>query len=244
MNVTLLHHTPLWLADKAIGKCWAKPTADMEYVYHTEYGDEYTKPGPGCNTERIDRVANKNKHASTIEHVSYNFDIDGISRACLQELARHRIASISVKSSRYTLKELRDEAPFVSSDFDYIGWLTGKPGAVGSYQSKRASKYLVWTENNRIDVASVVALENLRIQLKSGIANDLAKYCMPEAYKTSMVWTVNARSLQNFLALRTSKAALWEIRDIAHAVYSQIPEDHRFLFKDSVTNLKDNNNED
>jgi len=52
MQVKLLHHTPLWVADKAIGKCWDKPSIDTT-----------------VNVERIERVANKNKHSSTIEHL-------------------------------------------------------------------------------------------------------------------------------------------------------------------------------
>ena len=48
------------------------------------------------------------KHESVLEHMVFTFKITDISRACLQELARHRIASYSVKSTRYTLKELRD----------------------------------------------------------------------------------------------------------------------------------------
>ena len=95
MQVKLLHHTRLDVADTAISKCWDKSVTSDKVC------------------ERMERVANKNKHASTIEHLSYNFDIDGVSRALLQELARHRIASYSVKSTRYTLKELRDEDPFM-----------------------------------------------------------------------------------------------------------------------------------
>ena len=112
MIVKLLNNTPLYIADKAIGKCWDKPTPDEEV-------DEciYT---PGCNIARIERVALKNKHASTIEHLNYTFDIDGVSRALLQELARHRIASYSVKSTRYTLKELKDETSFFNSFSVYL----------------------------------------------------------------------------------------------------------------------------
>ena len=98
MNVKLLNFTPLEIADIAICKCYGnEPHSDKEKV-----------------KARINRVANVSKHASTIEHLSYSFDIDGISRACLQELARHRIASYTVKSSRYVLsKELKNEEPFI-----------------------------------------------------------------------------------------------------------------------------------
>ena len=63
----------------------------------------------------IDRVGNQFHHASILEHISFNFFIDGISRACLQEVSRHRHTSLSVKSSRYVLaKELKHEQPFIN----------------------------------------------------------------------------------------------------------------------------------
>lgn len=224
MNVELLQHTSLAVCATAIRTCWQS---------HDKSDSDGLTCGPD-DLALIDRVGNKFKHASTLEHLSYTFYISGVSRALLQELARHRMASLSVKSSRYTLKELKDELPFCSEDFDYKGWLTGKPDAIGSYASARASKYLVWTENNRIDVSSVIALDNLRIQLASGISNDEAKYCLPESYKTELTWTINARSLQNFLSLRSSKSALWEIRDLAQAVFASLPDEHKYLFEDCI----------
>ena len=67
-------------------------------------------------------------------------------------------------------------------------------------------------------------------RLQQGVSNDIAKYMLPEAYKTSLVMTINARSLQNFIALRSDKHALWEIQDLAKAMYNALPEDHKFLF--------------
>ena len=175
MKVILLHHTPLWIADKAIGKCWDKV----------------------CRLK--------------IEHLFYNFDIDGISKVCLQKLARHRMASLSVKNIEYTLKELKDDN---SDNFE--------------------DKYIVLTGDIGVDNSSRIAISNLQHQLQRGISNDIAKYCLPETYKTSLVWSISARSLQNFLQLRTSKSALWEIRDFANAIYKVLPEDHKFLFKDYI----------
>lgn len=209
-KVTLIHCTPLEIADKAIGKCWDKPS--LEGV---------------CNMERIDRVANKNKHASTVEHIHYSFDIDGISRACLQELARHRISSFSVKSTRYTLKELKNEG---------IDWFNAA-GEVTDEAYELVWKYCVKPpELTFEEVTMTLSLANsLGSIAHSKLPMDKAKYMLPEAYKTSLVWTVNARSLQNFLALRTSKAALWEIRELALAIYDTLPEDHKFLFKDYLS---------
>jgi len=202
MIVTLLHHTPLTICSNAIRTCW----------------QSFDKSDNGGEKDRelIDRVGNKFKHSSTLEHITYNFYIKGISRALLQELARHRMASLSVKSTRYTLKELKDEEGFSVSD------------------KKRASKYLVMTDVEIVDEMSIKALENLRQVLKEGISNDKAKYCLPESYKTELTWSINARSLQNFLSLRSDKSALWEIRDLAYNIYENLPEDHKYLFKDYI----------
>lgn len=225
MEVKLLNHTPLPIADIAICKCYGnEPHSDKEKV-----------------KARINRVANVSKHASTIEHLNYSFDIDGISRACLQELARHRIASYTVKSSRYTLQELKNEDTFI-----WKGRIASMFGDGTRYDTKRASKFVVLfgdkedgnlSLNQRLNSSIVKNLENLRLVLQDD-TNDRAKYCMPEAYKTSLVMTINARALQNFLELRSSKHALWEIQLLAKAIYDVIPNDHKFLY-DYI--FKDNN---
>ncbi|MBN2721824.1 MAG: FAD-dependent thymidylate synthase [Campylobacterales bacterium] len=196
MKITLLHHTPLNICAHAIRTCW----------------QSFDKSDDGGEKDLalIDRVGNKFKHASTLEHITYNFYIQGISRALLQELARHRIASLSVKSTRYTLKELKE--------CDIIDY----------------EKFLIFTGNEMVDSASKAALDNLQKVLKTGISNDIAKYCLPESYKTELTWTVNARSLQNFLHLRSSKDALWEIRNLANAAYEALPEEHKYLFEDHI----------
>lgn len=198
MHVTLLQHTSLTVCAQAIRTCW----------------QSFDKSDEGGQKDRdlIDRVGNKFKHASTLEHLVYTFYIQGISRALLQELSRHRLASPSVKSTRYTLKELKNEECFTCKDLE------------------RAQKYLVFTGDERVDSMSIKALENLRQLLNEGISNDKAKYCLPESYKTELTWTINARSLQNFLTLRSDKSALWEIQNLAHALYQALPEEHRYLF--------------
>ena len=205
MQVTLLNFTPLNVCSHAIRTCWQS----------FEKGDN----GGEKDVELIERVGNKFKHASTLEHLYYNFYVQGVSRALLQELARHRIASLSVKSTRYTLKELRNEAPFLQSDFN------------------NAARYLVLTGNELIDNASIKALENLReILAMTTTSLDIVKYCLPEAYKTELTWSVNARSLQNFLSLRSSKSALWEIRELARKIYDALPSEHKFIFEKCVAN--------
>lgn len=77
-------------------------------------------------------------------------------------------------------------------------------------------------------------MENLRYLVCSGISNDKAKFAMPDAYKTMLTWTINARSLQNFLSLRTASSAMWEIRNVANELFNQPPEDHKYIFEEFI----------
>lgn len=202
MTITLMHHTPLETCAHAIRTCW-------QSFDNSDEGGEKDKA-------LIDRVGNKYKHASTLEHLVYTFYIQGVSRALLQELARHRMASLSVKSTRYTLKELKNCEPFVEDDFE------------------SAKKFIVLTQNPMVDSASIKALNNLQEILKSGVSNDIAKFCLPESYKTELTWTINARSLQNFITLRSNKSALWEIRLMANTLFNNLPQEHQYLFEDCI----------
>lgn len=202
MNVRLLHNTPLSVCSHAIRTCW----------------DSHKKSDNGGDIDKdlIHRIGNVNKHKSTLEHLVYSFEIVGISRACLQELARHRMASLSVKSTRYTLKELNKESSFLP---------------INDENMLRASKYILLIYDKTINDNNMESLERLRLALKNGIANDVAKYALPECYKTSLVWTINARSLQNFLELRTSKRALQEIQELAYSIFEALPQEHKYLFE-------------
>ena len=208
MEVKLIEHTKLSNACKAGRTCWNSFHKGGCYSTPTDIISEEDK-------NFLERIINKNKHKSIAEHLVYTFDIDGISRACLQELARHRIASYSVKSTRYTLKELKDYE--FKSDLE-----------------NDAYKFLVQTEIELINRTNIDALLAVHTLLHTGQSNDKIKYALPEAYKTSLVMTINARSLQNFIELRSSKSALWEIQDLAKAMFDAIPEEHKYLFEDYI----------
>lgn len=224
IKVTLLHQTPLYIASNGARTCWA--SQDKSDTVNNAIGPK--------DLELLDRVGNKFHHASILEHITFNFFIDGISRACLQELARHRIASLSVKSSRYTLKELKAESAFVEN---YGHLLINDSNEYISTSGTLASKFLFITGNSIVDGNSIRALENLRLALVDGISNDIAKYCMPEAYRTQLTWSINLRSLQNFLFLRTDKTALPEIQHLAHLIYNSLPTDTKSLLEHCI---KDN----
>ena len=179
----------------------------------------------------LNRLLFKNKHESVFEHLVYTFKIEGIPRYTLQELARHRIASYSVKSTRYcTSKELKSEKPFeseveedgVSFDEDTL---------------KRASKYIYITENEAVNALNILQLEMLRTAIEDGVTSDNVKPLIPESFKTDLIWTINLRSLRNFLKLRLHKSAHSEIRKLANLIFNNIPQTHKFLFEDLNDNI-------
>ena len=153
------------------------------------------------------------KHESVLEHMVFTFKIIDISRACLQELARHRIASYSVKSTRYTLKELRDTP------------------------DNELEKFLIDDIESIVKSSAIDSLKKIKMMLNmSNPDMDKIKYALPECYKTELVWTINLRSLRNFLKLRLSLKAHQEIRKLATIIYSclvaNLPND--ILFQDVI----------
>ena len=226
MNVKLLHHSPLWLASHAIRMSHDNhDKSDTAFDYSTTC-DYCCDPKLVCGVkdkELIARVGNKLKHKSVLEQLVYWFDIDGISRGCLQELARHRTARLTVKSSRYTLKELKDNCSFYNTSPTGIEW-----------RWDEVEKFCVLTGHIAVDANIARALSALQYALEDGISNDIAKYCLPEAFKTRLQWQIDGRNLQNFLELRTSKDALWEIQNLARAIYDALPSEHRYLYEEHV----------
>ncbi len=219
MNVELLHVTPLEIVIKAIRQCYESIDKSDSKIQEVKPGkNEYVL---GLKDKKLIKQVIDYGHTSTLEHITFNFQIKGISRLCLQELARHRISSFSVKSTRYTLKELKTEEFFDTT-----------PSKIQE-SLNRSTKYINLTGEYEIDYFSLLALENLRSIIHYDKWNtDLAKYAVPECYKTDLVWSINARSLQNFLNLRLSHKAHFEIKELATLICKCIPEDYKILFKD------------
>lgn len=210
MKVTLLHHTPLSVAVTAARTCWDSFSKGGNYACPSDTLAE-------ADIALLDRLVHKNKHESIAEHISYNFNIEGLPRFVLTEMTRHRIASYSVQSTRYTLaKGLRNEKPFLNINKETLD---------------RACKYI----DINMNISKKIQIDQLEI-LRKGITEiaslDYVKYLVPENYLTNLVWTINVRSLRNFLHLRLSKSAHFKIRELAELVYNAIPEEHKFLFSD------------
>lgn len=192
IKCTLLHKTPLMICSDAMRTCTrSMSTADPEKELNL-----------------VKKVANVMRHKSPLEHIVMTFRIDGISRACLQEIARHRIASLSVESTRFTLRKLtREEDDFI--------------------QKGRGYKYLVKTANEEMNSHNLMTLHKIKKSLDNGAKSDEIKYMLPEAYRTRMYWTINMRSMQNFLALRMDKKAFLEIRILAKKILETLPVEYQ-----------------
>lgn len=144
-------------------------------------------------------------HESPMEHVSFTFAIEGVSRALLAQITRHRMASYSVRSQRY-VKE---------TCCDYV-----LPDSIQS--SPIASSYYS---------TAMQAVDSAYDQLvKLGIPKEDARMVLPNATQTQMLVTMNARSLINFFRLRCCNRAQWEIRALADEMLSQVREIAPILF--------------
>lgn len=152
-------------------------------------------------------------HESPLEHVSFTFGIEGVSRALLAQLTRHRIASYSVQSQRYVPK----------AAFDYIvppeiatlpeaaeAFTQAMEAARASYERITAMLCAQYTEDGMPEKqAQKKAIED-------------ARFVLPNACDTKMVVTMNARSLLHFFSQRCCRRAQWEIRELAEEMLALV----------------------
>ena len=153
-------------------------------------------------------------HASPIEHASFTFGIEGVSRTFLAQVTRHRIASFSVQSQRYV--RLDDFRYVVPPEIEAIP--EAKEAFLASMEED-AKRYLDLAhkleEGNTARLMAEGMPEKQARAKASKQANEDARFVLPNACETKMVVTMNARSLQNFFHLRCCSRAQWEIRQLA-----------------------------
>lgn len=153
-------------------------------------------------------------HLSTFEHVSFTFGIEGVSRALLAQITRHRIASFSVQSQRYVGQSGED-------GIDYI--LPPEIEKLGDEYVKRFA--------DQMDMMDKWYREWLELLGEGG--KEDARFVLPNAAATRMVVTMNARELNHFFALRCCNRAQWEIRDMAHRMLELARPTAPFIFADA-----------
>ena len=158
-------------------------------------------------------------HESVLEHITLTYSVKGLSRACLQELARHRHISLSVESTRYTLRKYMKEIEEGKSLSMYLP--AGRKISVDNITfsaEKLSSMFIDWLMRIAIDCPE--------------IPNDELKYYLPEFWPTNLILTSNIRELRHILKLRTSPAVLKEFRVLCYSLYEAVPEEYRYLVED------------
>lgn len=154
-------------------------------------------------------------HDSVLEHASFTFGVEGVSRVLLAQLTRHRLASFSVQSQRYVSYE---------HGFGYI--VPPKIAALGQDAADEYARqmdqmhqwYCQWQE---------------RLGAAGESSNEDARFVLPGACETRLMMTMNVRELRHFFSLRMCSRAQWEIRALATEMHRLCMEVAPALFADA-----------
>lgn len=179
MTVQLITHTPEpeRLVAAAAKLCYSNANMQDVLAISSEDAEKFIAKLPEA-------------HQSPLEHVSFTFAIEGVSRALLAQITRHRIASFSVQSQRYV-------------GMDGFGCVTPPSIAADDEAAKMFEKCMGMLDTYYAYFRS------------AGVPAEDARFVLPNACATRMIVTMNARELLHFFSLRCCKRAQWEIRAVA-----------------------------
>jgi thymidylate synthase (FAD) len=206
LSVTLLQHTPD--PDRAVaiaGRLCYAPVSAAELQH--EMSDE--------DVAKLVRVLVRSGHHSALEHASFTFAVDGVSRACTHQLVRHRVASYNQQSQRYV--------NFGGGDSFIV------PPSV-SANAEAEKVFFDAMEHARAAYDTLVELGLAEGRGKESVQED-ARFVLPNAAETKIVVTMNARELRHFLQVRCCNRAQWEIRDLAWTMRGMLREVAPNLFE-------------
>lgn len=210
LKVKLIRYTPEPEKVIAMGAKLCYSDADIDRL---EQGIEEKD-----QTRFIERLMEMG-HLSPIEHASFTFGIEGVSRSLLAQITRHRIASFSVKSQRYVSEESQGEGTF-----NYI-----IPPSIEALGLEYVERYMEqmekiqgWYDDWVKDLGN-----------KGEKSNEDARFVLPNSAETKFVMTMNARELLHFFSLRCCNRAQWEIRQLAIEMLRQVKGVAPNLFKNA-----------
>lgn len=197
MNVTLLSHTPRPgdIVYQAARVCYSASGID----------DLLESATTSDRLALVEKVLASGHH-SVLEHVSFTFGIEGISRSCSHQLVRHRLASYSQQSQRYVK---------TSSDMSVV-----------TPESIRKHPEIAARMHNTLHLVRELYHE----MLLAGIPAEDARFVLPNAAETKLVMTMNARELWHFFELRCCRRAQWEIRALASQMRQLVVNEAPALF--------------
>jgi len=208
LSLTLLQHTPD--PDRAVavaGRLCYAPVSAAELTQ--EMSDD--------DVAKLVRILVRSGHHSAIEHASFTFAVDGVSRACTHQLVRHRVASYNQQSQRYVR--------FDSAD----GFVV--PPKIAADEEAQAI-FLEAMEHARTAYDRLVEI-GLGEGRSAESAQEDARFVLPNAAETKIVVTMNARELRHFFRVRCCRRAQWEINEMAWQMRRLVREVSPYLFEGS-----------
>jgi len=182
MKVALLQHTPEPEQTVALAARLCYSHVDIEALKEKISRADITK--------FLDKIMSLGHH-SVLEHASFTFGIEGISRVTTHQLVRHRVASFSQQSQRY-VSHTESFATVVPPS------IAGDPAHAALFEAQVAALHKAY--------AALV---------EAGVPAEDARYLLPNATETKIIVTMNARELRHFFAIRCCERAQWEIRAMA-----------------------------
>lgn len=200
MKVSLLQHTPDPELTVALAARLCYSSAAIE-----ELRDKLSGADIRNFLEKIMLLG----HQSVLEHASFTFGIDGVSRVTSHQLVRHRIASFSQQSQRYVSHEERFAAVVPPT-------ISGRPEIMARFEKELAEMHRLYAE-----------------MVAAGIPAEDARYILPNATETKIIVTMNARELLHFFELRCCERAQWEIREMAVEMLKLAKEAAPIIFRDA-----------
>ncbi len=197
LRLTLLQHTPD--PDRAVavaGRLCYAPVSAADLRDEMSDGD----------VARLVRILVRSGHHSALEHASFSFAVDGVSRALTHQLVRHRVASFNQQSQRYV--------NFGAADSFVV------PPSIDASAEERAI-FLDAMEHARLAYDRLVELGMAKGRTRESVQED-ARFVLPNAAETKIVVTMNARELRHFFTVRCCRRAQWEIRALAWEMRRQV----------------------
>ena len=206
LKVVLIRHTLSPEETVALGARLCYSSSDIEGLQE--------KVSAKDQSAFIDRLLQMG-HLSVLEHASFTFGVEGVSRVLLAQLTRHRLASFSVQSQRYVSYE---------NGFGYV--IPPKirdlgPEAAAEFQREMDTIeewYAAWQE---------------KLGKNGETSNEDARFVLPNACETRILMTMNVRELRHFFSLRMCSRAQWEIREMAEQMFLLCLQTAPHLFADA-----------
>ncbi len=205
MKVALVRHTLSPEEVVALGArlCYSKARVD----------DLLTRVEARDQTDFVHKIMGMG-HDSVLEHASFTFGIEGVSRVLLAQITRHRLASFSVQSQRYVSYE---------SGFGYI-----VPPKIEALGEEAVAEF----EQQMDTLHQWYTAWQQKLGTGEG-GNEDARFVLPGACETRMMVTMNVRELRHFFSLRMCSRAQWEIRALATEMHRQCMEVAPALFENA-----------